>query len=193
MWGRARTDCDVPDTTAFLSNKFEVQDYAKAVLQGRAYRPDDEDESGKGNGVARATDGQGERGDVSVELAKLNQGIVSPATITTRRVMLLNILIGRRYTPTPTRDHLLISTTSHTPDDIPLALLKFSSHPIILDLPLIVLGPFTSKDPHPTRSTSDPSPQTRRIGPSIRSYTPRIAVRARCKKAGRADAADVRG
>lgn len=66
-----------PDTTAFLSNKFEVQDYAKAVLQGRPYRPDDEDESGKGKGAARASDGQGERGDVSVELAKLNQGIVS--------------------------------------------------------------------------------------------------------------------
>lgn len=66
------------DTTAFLSDKFEVQDYAKAVLQGRAYRPDDVEESGKGKGATRATDGQGERGDVGVELAKLNQGIVGP-------------------------------------------------------------------------------------------------------------------
>jgi hypothetical protein len=62
------------DSTAFLSDKFDVQDYAEAVLQGRTYRPDDEVALDKGK--ARATDGQGDRGDVGVELARLNQGIV---------------------------------------------------------------------------------------------------------------------
>jgi hypothetical protein len=63
------------DTAAFLSERFDVQDYAEAVLQGRPYRPDDEPVQDKGK--ARATDGQGNRGDVGVELARLNQGIVS--------------------------------------------------------------------------------------------------------------------
>lgn len=62
------------DTTAFLSDKFDVQDYAEAVLQGRAYRPDEEAPLDKGKG--RVIDGQGDRGDVGVELARLNQGIV---------------------------------------------------------------------------------------------------------------------
>lgn len=57
-----------------MSDKFDVQDYAEAVLQGRTYRPDEEMTLDKGK--ARATDGQGDRGDVGVELAKLNQGIV---------------------------------------------------------------------------------------------------------------------
>jgi hypothetical protein len=64
----------INDTTAFLSDKFEVQEYAEAVLQGRIYRPDDEAPLDKGKG--RVTDGQGDRGDVGVELARLNQGIV---------------------------------------------------------------------------------------------------------------------
>lgn len=63
-----------PDTTAFLSDKFDVQDYAEAVLQGRTYRPDEEAPLDKGKG--RLTDVQGDRGDVGVELARLNQGIV---------------------------------------------------------------------------------------------------------------------
>lgn len=51
-----------------------MQDYAEAVLQGRTYRPDDDAPLDKGKG--RVTDGQTDRGDVGVELAILNQGIV---------------------------------------------------------------------------------------------------------------------
>lgn len=64
------------DSTAFLSDKFDVQDYAEAVLQGRPYRPDEQVTRNKGK--SKATDSQGDRGDVGVELARLNQGIVSP-------------------------------------------------------------------------------------------------------------------
>ena len=52
-----------------------MQDYAEAVLQGRTYRPDEEVVVDKGK--ARAADSHGNRGDVGVELARLNQGIVS--------------------------------------------------------------------------------------------------------------------
>jgi uncharacterized membrane protein YdfJ with MMPL/SSD domain len=55
-----------------------VHGYANAVLAGRAYRPDDESESDPKSGpkgVRGTADDKGERGDVGVELAKLNYGI----------------------------------------------------------------------------------------------------------------------
>jgi hypothetical protein len=55
-----------------------VHGYANAVLAGRAYRPDDEpdtDAKAAGKGVRAVGDDKGEKGDVGVELAKLNYGI----------------------------------------------------------------------------------------------------------------------
>lgn len=46
-----------------------MHDYANAVLQGRAYLPDEEDEY--------AVSRQKEKGDLGVEVARLNYGIVS--------------------------------------------------------------------------------------------------------------------
>lgn len=85
------------DHRPFLSDRFDVHDYAKAVLEGRQYRPDEvaeastsastsekeKDVKGKGRSVDGPGKGQGqvEKGDVGVELgvelAKLNYGIVS--------------------------------------------------------------------------------------------------------------------
>jgi len=47
-----------------------VHDYANAVLQGRAYLPDEEDEHA-------AQVSRQEKGDLGVEVARLNYGIVS--------------------------------------------------------------------------------------------------------------------
>ncbi|KAL1410659.1 hypothetical protein Q8F55_004678 [Vanrija albida] len=55
------------DHKPFLSDRFDVHDYANAVLQGRAYRPDDE----AGGAAGRRE----EKGDLSVEVARLNYGI----------------------------------------------------------------------------------------------------------------------
>lgn len=67
-----------PDHQPFLSDRFDVHGYANAVLAGRAYRPDDEpdtDAKAAGKGVRAVGDDKGEKGDVGVELAKLNYGI----------------------------------------------------------------------------------------------------------------------
>ncbi|KAK4685489.1 conserved oligomeric Golgi complex subunit 5, partial [Tremellales sp. Uapishka_1] len=53
----------------FLSDKFDVNDYANAVLQGRTYRPDEDGESSR-----ERESGDG-RGDMGVEVARLNYGI----------------------------------------------------------------------------------------------------------------------
>jgi hypothetical protein len=55
------------DTTAFLSARFDVNVYANAILSGREYRPDEISEDKT----------PGSKGDVSLELARLNYGIVS--------------------------------------------------------------------------------------------------------------------
>lgn len=64
------------DHRPFLSDRFDVNAYANAVLSGKTYRPDDEGDEGgskpERNGVAEDKG----RGDVSVELAMLNYGIV---------------------------------------------------------------------------------------------------------------------
>jgi hypothetical protein len=58
----------IADQKPFLSDRFDVHEYANAVLAGRAYRPDEPN----GDAKEQTT----ERGDVSTELAKLNYGIV---------------------------------------------------------------------------------------------------------------------
>jgi hypothetical protein len=68
------------DTAPFLSENFDVNIYANSVLSGRAYRPDDTPETGgtelrKNGSSSRIIDG--DKGDVSLELARLNYGIVS--------------------------------------------------------------------------------------------------------------------
>lgn len=63
-----------PDQAAFLSDNFDVNGYAKAVLAGQTYRPDDPNEA---EGASQQKDAHAGRGDIGVELAKLNQGIVS--------------------------------------------------------------------------------------------------------------------
>ena len=52
-----------------------MNDYANAVLSGRQYRPDDEKASGSGIGKQKAEE-KAALGDVGVELARLNYGIV---------------------------------------------------------------------------------------------------------------------
>lgn len=61
-----------PDQAAFLSDNFDVNGYAKAVLAGKSYQPDDIVDEGNVKNDAEAG-----RGDIGSELAKLNQGIVS--------------------------------------------------------------------------------------------------------------------
>lgn len=55
----------IPDHQPFLSDRFDVHDYANAVIQGRAYRPDD----------AEAAAAKTEKGDLGVEVARLNYAI----------------------------------------------------------------------------------------------------------------------
>ncbi len=59
------------DHKPFLSDRFDVHDYANAVLQGRAYLPDEEEDS------PVHANRQQEKGDLGVEVARLNYGIVS--------------------------------------------------------------------------------------------------------------------
>jgi hypothetical protein len=67
------------DQAPFLSDKFDVHAYANAVLAGQAYRPDDEPvQNGEGSAVKAGTASSGSgKGDIGMELAKLNHGIVS--------------------------------------------------------------------------------------------------------------------
>ncbi len=69
-----------PDTKQFLSDRFDVHDYANAVLQGKAYDPD----AGRPRSGSTAKEGdagpsrrQEEKGDLGLEVARLNYGIVS--------------------------------------------------------------------------------------------------------------------
>lgn len=69
-----------PDTKPFLSDRFDVHDYANAVLQGKAYDPD----AGRPRSGSTAKEGdagpsrrQEEKGDLGLEVARLNYGIVS--------------------------------------------------------------------------------------------------------------------
>lgn len=87
------------DHKPFLSDKFDVHAYANAVLAGQVYRPDDKaasepkslkDNAASGSGSSKQTSVEESSvvpasssggttsggGDVSVELAKLNYGIV---------------------------------------------------------------------------------------------------------------------
>ena len=85
------------DEEAFLSDKFDVSAYANAVLAGKPYQPDKEDEvatiTGKDKGKGESVDaavggGTGEKGDLGVELAKLNYGIVSALCLQSLALML---------------------------------------------------------------------------------------------------------
>jgi hypothetical protein len=74
-----------------LSDKFDVNTYANAILAGKIYDPESptfaEGSGSYKNGKARDT----EKGDVGVELARLNYGIVrcpSPATLAASRLIL---------------------------------------------------------------------------------------------------------
>lgn len=64
------------DPAPFLSDRFDVNAYANAVLSGQAYRPDDVEEGVPGPSSTRAKARPEEKGDVGLELAKLNHGIV---------------------------------------------------------------------------------------------------------------------
>ncbi|GMK58813.1 hypothetical protein CspeluHIS016_0602550 [Cutaneotrichosporon spelunceum] len=66
------------DSKAFLSDRFDVHDYANAVLQGKAYNPD----AGIPRSGVTAKEGdpgpsrrQEEKGDLGLEVARLNYGI----------------------------------------------------------------------------------------------------------------------
>ncbi|CAD6576183.1 MAG: hypothetical protein TREMPRED_001604 [Tremellales sp. Tagirdzhanova-0007] len=73
LWmGKTMGDTSV-DHKPFLSDRFDVHAYVHAILSGKTYRPDDGDEDGELE-RGRPTE-EKERGDVSVELAKLNYGI----------------------------------------------------------------------------------------------------------------------
>lgn len=69
------------DQAPFLSDRFDVNAYANAVLAGKAYRPDDlpeETQAGPSGSKAVNGDAVAGKGDIGMELAKLNHGIVSP-------------------------------------------------------------------------------------------------------------------
>ncbi|KAI9635240.1 Golgi transport complex subunit 5-domain-containing protein [Dioszegia hungarica] len=65
------------DQAPFLSDRFDVHAYANAVLAGQAYRPDDEPvQNGEASTVKAGTASTGSgKGDIGMELAKLNHGI----------------------------------------------------------------------------------------------------------------------
>ncbi|BEJ14338.1 hypothetical protein CspHIS471_0401050 [Cutaneotrichosporon sp. HIS471] len=66
------------DTKAFLSDRFDVHDYANAVLQGKAYDPDAgilRSGSTAKEGDAGQSRRQEEKGDLGLEVARLNYGI----------------------------------------------------------------------------------------------------------------------
>jgi hypothetical protein len=63
------------DHQPFLSDRFDVHAYANSVLSGRSYRPDDEFEEGSSERKRGLVD-EKDRGEVGIELAKLNYGIV---------------------------------------------------------------------------------------------------------------------
>lgn len=88
-WGTRLWVCDLPiifvahtielmslDHKPFLSERFDVHAYANAVLSGKSYRPDEDDEAGTSERGRRIAEDK-ERVDVGSELAKLNHGIVS--------------------------------------------------------------------------------------------------------------------
>jgi hypothetical protein len=65
------------DHKPFLSDNFDVNSYANAVLSGRVYDPE-ASTSSEPNGTAKPMKGREvEKGDVGVELARLSYGIVS--------------------------------------------------------------------------------------------------------------------
>ncbi|RXK42491.1 hypothetical protein M231_00045 [Tremella mesenterica] len=61
------------DQTPFLSDRFDVNDYANAVLSGNVYRPDDP-QAGSSTDRSRSEDKSG-IADAGVELARLSYGI----------------------------------------------------------------------------------------------------------------------
>ena len=74
------------DHKPFLSEHFDVNAYANAVLSGRRYDPDAEHSeaaqladgsAAKNVSTKSAKTKEGEKGDVGLELARLNYGIVS--------------------------------------------------------------------------------------------------------------------
>ena len=69
-----------PDTKPFLSDHFDVNAYANAILAGRIYDPE-APASAEGSGSGKTAKGrdarEAEKGDTSTELARLNYGIVS--------------------------------------------------------------------------------------------------------------------
>jgi hypothetical protein len=90
------------DHAPFLSDRFDVNAYANAVLAGRSYRPDDlpdtEDMDANGSKAVRA-DAAGAQGDIGMELAKLNHGIVSTFSVclpeTTRLCLVAEMPVAR--------------------------------------------------------------------------------------------------
>ena len=65
------------DEEPFLSDHFDVNAYANAVLAGRTYDPNADASSSQQNSKGKGKSVDGEKGDVGLELAKLNYGIVS--------------------------------------------------------------------------------------------------------------------
>ena len=64
------------DTKPFLSDQFDVNAYANAILAGRIYDPE-APASAEGSGTGKSAKGrEAEKGDTSAELARLNYGIV---------------------------------------------------------------------------------------------------------------------
>lgn len=64
------------ETKPFLSDRFDVHDYANAVLRGATYDPDAKLATDGHRDSTANDDRREQKGDLSTEVARLNYGIV---------------------------------------------------------------------------------------------------------------------
>lgn len=136
-----------------------MHDYANAVIQGRAYRPDD----------AEASATKTEKGDLGVEVARLNYAIDDVTRQLRQEVSVcprlpeLPSATPRYGVPTPapiaadhscelTSDHDIVPVTPEPPDDVTCAVIAAGADQVIPHVAVWKHRPIAQQDPRPARA-----------------------------------------
>lgn len=107
-----------------------MHDYANAVIQGRAYRPDEEETPPE----------KTEKGDLGVEVARLNYAI-DDVTRQLRQEVSYSLYLEL------TQDNDVLSVTAEPPDDVAGAVIAAVADPHIPDIAFFEYRPVALEDP----------------------------------------------
>lgn len=139
------------DQKPFLSDKFDVNSYANAVLSGKIYDPESPSfAEGSGSNTANSKSRDTEKGDVGVELARLNYGIVCHSHSRSDRLV---DEVGRRNEAASFGNHLFIPPSLGSPYHITRSVVTSCSNTFLARLTIYFARSIADEDSRPACST----------------------------------------